>query len=209
MNQTACPSVFDSPPHCLRPTDVPFYYSFRRSLIVGFSDHALALAAPIFAYWFLSLTFHYLDTSGWKWLEKYRIHDSVEVRSRNLASRSQVVWAVLLQQVIQTLLGLVWMSEEASRGVNHGEKMDDIIAILEPLMRLAVGAEVSRSLLPSAVYFVYWWVIPSFQFLAAMYVLRPPRRCRTHLCMTFLWQVLHRHLAIFPPPAYACEHVPV
>jgi sphinganine C4-monooxygenase len=151
---------------------VPFYYVHRPSLVSGISDHILALASPIIAYWAFSLLFHFLDISGWQWLEKYRIHESKEVQSRNRASPSQVVWGVLLQQLIQTTLGLYWLSGD-SEGVqiNHQEKMEEIARFLVSVARLVSGTRVPE-ILPSAqdasVYFLYWWGIPFLQFFLAM-----------------------------------------
>lgn len=167
MNNTMCREGTQGCFHST--TNVPFYYSHAPSLVEGFPDHLLVLAAPILAYWSLSLFFHYLDISGWKWLEQYRIHDSAEVKARNRATRTQVVWAVLLQQLIQTLLGLFWMGDHVPVA-NHGEKMEDMARTLQPLLTLVVGEKLGRGALPEAVYFVYWWGIPTFQFLSAMCV---------------------------------------
>jgi sphinganine C4-monooxygenase len=85
------------------------------------SDKHLSLAAPILAYWGLSMLFHPLDVSQFAWLEKYRLHDSEEVKSRNLTSRADVVWAVFVQQIIQTVLGLVFLDEQGSESqYDHG-----------------------------------------------------------------------------------------
>lgn len=165
MNSSTCHTILDGTKSCFFQ-NTPFYYSHKPALIDGLSDHRLILGAPIIAYWSLSLFFHYLDMSGWKWLEKYRIHDSAEVQSRNLATRSQVVWAVLFQQLIQTLLGVVWMSDESSKAVNHEEAMQAIGQTLQPIVRSTIGE--TRALLPSLAYVIYWWAIPVFQFLGAM-----------------------------------------
>lgn len=173
MNKTRCIEYVGGAFDCWPSANVPFYYSLKPALVDGFPDHYLALAAPIGAYWSLSLFFHYLDISGWKWLDKYRIHESAEVKSRNLASRSQVVWAVLLQQVIQTMLGLVWMDDAAKDLVNHGERMMRIGSIVQPALQYLAGGELSRTLLPEVVYCIYWWLIPTFQFFFAMCVFLP------------------------------------
>jgi sphinganine C4-monooxygenase len=147
----------------------PFYYSHKHSLFARFPDQYLALASPIFAYWSLSLFFHFLDLSGWKWLEKYRIHESSEVKARNIATRSHVVCLVLLQQVLQTLLGLMWLSD-GLKATNHTQHMQDYAMKLRPLLRWGIGGTQTEEIMPDLVYFVYWWGIPGFQFLAAMYV---------------------------------------
>ncbi|KAF8885039.1 hypothetical protein BD779DRAFT_1612046 [Infundibulicybe gibba] len=157
-----------STPHGANHTQyVPFYYSHEHSLISGFSDHLLALAAPIFAYWSLSLFFHYLDISGWKWLERYRIHESAEVQSRNLVSRTHVVWAVLFQQLLQTLLGLVVLSEDGP-AFDHAVEMQRIGLMAQPFVAMLLGTQWSY-MIPSLAYVVYWWAIPTFQFFAAMF----------------------------------------
>ncbi|KAJ7449553.1 sphingosine hydroxylase [Mycena latifolia] len=151
MNASACAHFFDGV--CNDP-----------SLIDGVSDHHLALAAPILAYWLLSLAFHYLDTRDWKILEHYRIHDSSEVASRNRVSRTAVVWAVIFQQVLQTALGLIWMGNEHTLVVNHAEKVS---AIARWVAHVPAPADVQHRL----AYFVYWWGIPLFQFLVAIFVI--------------------------------------
>ncbi|GAW09989.1 sphingosine hydroxylase [Lentinula edodes] len=133
---------------CFDSTDHPFYHSSQPTLIDGVSDPILTLAGPILAYWTLSLFFHYLDTAEWKWLEKYRIHESAEIQSKNLVSRTQVVWAVIFQQIVQT-------------GLHH------IAQYLAVIMRI-LGTEREAQLLPMVTYAVYWWVIPTLQLLLAI-----------------------------------------
>jgi sphinganine C4-monooxygenase len=175
MNKTACPTFFDGQSICFPPTDVPFYHTDRPALIPGIPDYFLAVGAPIFGYWGLSLFFHALDVSGWKWLVKYRIHESADVKGRNLATRSQVVWAVLLQQAIQTLLGLAWVTEGVHKGPGswRGE-MDDIGIVLVRVVTSVLGRELGGQVLqakgPDLGYFLYWWGIPAAQFCLAMHV---------------------------------------
>lgn len=160
-NASACVHFFDGV--CIQSTDVPWYYSDKPSLVDGFNDHHLALAAPVLAYWFSSLAFHYLDTRDWKVLERYRIHDSTEAVSRNRVSRAAVVWAVIFQQVLQTVLGLIWMQDEHTV-VNHVEK----VAVISRWLAVVPGLAGSQA--PLA-YFAYWWGIPLFQFLVAIFTI--------------------------------------
>ncbi|CCK68911.1 sphingosine hydroxylase KNAG_0B04760 [Huiozyma naganishii CBS 8797] len=76
----------------------------RPSLVEGIPDGILALIAPVVAYWVVSGFFHLLDT--FNLAEKYRIHPSAEVKSRNKAGRLEVLREVILQHCIQTLFGL-------------------------------------------------------------------------------------------------------
>lgn len=147
---------------------MPFYYSYNHTLVKGISDHHLALVAPIAAYWSLSLIFHFLDTRDWKSLEKYRIHDSAEVASRNLVTRSQVVWAVIFQQIVQTFLGYFWLSDQPTETASHGEQMERIARILLPIVQRIAGGRIGPTVLSNLVYYVYWWAIPALQFLFAM-----------------------------------------
>lgn len=168
MNTTTVCNAYhaiDGAKHCLSS---PFYYSFEPSLIAGIRDNHLALAAPIIAYWSLSLFFHFLDISGWKWLEKYRIHESKEVTARNRATRTEVVLAVILQHIIQTALGFLWLSP--GKPVNHVEKMQRITAVLRQFTSWAVDQENLEVVESPIVYYVYWWAIPAFQLISAMCV---------------------------------------
>jgi len=149
-------------------TDVPWYYSSKPSLVDGVSDHHLALAAPVAAYWLLSLFFHYLDTRDWKVLERYRIHDSAEVASRNRVSRTAVIWAVIFQQVLQTALGLFWLSEEHTVVPDHTEK----VAGIARQLALVIGSgEHVQPILSRLANYIYWWAIPLFQFLVAIFTI--------------------------------------
>ncbi|KAF7356727.1 Sphingosine hydroxylase [Mycena venus] len=150
------------------PTDVPWYYSSNPSLVDGVSDHHLALAAPIAAYWLLSLFFHYLDTRDWKALERYRIHDSAEVASKNRVSRTAVVWAVIFQQVLQTALGLFWLSAEHAVVPDHTAK---VAGIFQQLSRFAGSDEHVQPILSRLAYYIYWWAVPLIQFLVAIFAI--------------------------------------
>lgn len=177
-NATASQSQWPDSLFSFIPADVPFYFTHKSRLIDEYSDEALTLAAPVLSYWFLSLFFHYLDTRTWQWLEKYRIHESAEVQKKNRATRLDVVKAVFFQQVIQTLLGILWLSEPTTSGTwdQHLQKMGEIAATVAGFAHRVLGEKVGEAVLRAngreLVYFVYWWAIPSAQFLAAMYVSR-------------------------------------
>jgi sphinganine C4-monooxygenase len=183
MNNTICPLSVEGQYIC-RPSTVPFYHTDRLSLFTGIPDNVLALAAPIVAYWFLSFFFHLLDISGWTWLEKYRIHETVEVKSRNRATRSDVIWAVLLQQAIQTALGVYWMSGEAHSAEGRW-KMEMqatggvLVSVVNGVLGKEIGNQVLRTQGADMVYFLYWWGVPIAQVVSAMCVNRffHPRRC--------------------------------
>ncbi|KAL0067132.1 Sphingolipid C4-hydroxylase sur2 [Marasmius tenuissimus] len=168
-NATSC-ALYDGNPVCFTFKDVPFYYSPKEHLVEGYSDPILALAAPIIAYWVASLFFHFLDTSNWKWLERYRIHESAEVKSRNLASVSDVIYAVIFQQVLQTVLGYFWIEDHGNH-VHQMAKMQEWARTLAPYILPCVEGQLKPKLLHDSAYWVYWWVIPSAQFFGAMFVI--------------------------------------
>lgn len=75
----------------------------KPSLIAGIPDGILALIAPIVAYWSYATFFHILDV--YELAEKYRIHPSEEEESRNKVTLHEVVRDVILQHMIQTVVG--------------------------------------------------------------------------------------------------------
>lgn len=141
----------------------PIYHSPAHSLLTPLSDHHLAVLAPVIAYWVTSGIFHILDSSNWAWLDGYRIHDSAEVASRNRASRLAVLLAVLLQQLIQTVLGLLWVSEVPEH-TDHATAMRSIAHYLVSSFGLFDEAA------PQLAYLLYWWLIPAAQMFFAMCV---------------------------------------
>jgi hypothetical protein len=157
---------------------VPFYHTDRPSLVPSISDQHLALAAPVIAYWVWSLVFHCLDISGWQWLDRYRIHPSDEVQSRNRVTPAEVVRAVFVQHTLQTALGLLFLADEGSLpAVDHRKGLQDVARILEEMVRWLCSETRACATLNTngsdAVYFIYWWAIPTFQFFFAMCVLLP------------------------------------
>lgn len=171
MNNTACAVAYDSYPECLVSSHTPFYYSHKPNLTSYMSDQQLTLAVIFVAYWALSLVFHHLDVAQYKWMEKYRIHESAEVQAKNLVSRWQVVVAVLFQQAIQTALGLWWIEDKVSP--DHGKEMQRIGGVLQFVLKNLTGRQTSAALLqaygPACVYIIYWWAIPTAQFLGAIF----------------------------------------
>lgn len=89
--------------------DLPPSYSLieKPSLIEGLPDNILSLIAPIVAYWSYSGFFFLIDT--FELAEKYRIHPPEEVISRNKATHMDVLKDVLLQHLIQCIVGGVFI----------------------------------------------------------------------------------------------------
>jgi sphinganine C4-monooxygenase len=62
---------------------------------------------PVVCYWVVAGWFELLDHLQLPAVERYRIHSAAEQAARNHTSRSHVFWRVILQHVIQTVVGLV------------------------------------------------------------------------------------------------------
>ncbi|CAE6394165.1 unnamed protein product [Rhizoctonia solani] len=158
------------------PLTYPWYHSSKPDLLDWASDKHLSLAAPIIAYWVYSMFFHALDTLEMPFFEKYRIHESEEVKSRNLVSRIDVIKAVVLQHVIQTILGLVHLDGSGSESsYNHTAGMRYWAPWVVHVVRLACGPMTAENILESyghqLVHFTYWWFIPGVQFMFALFVM--------------------------------------
>ena len=89
---------FDLPP-------LPTYTLTPRSpLLPPVPDNILALILPVAAYWIVSMGFHFIDVNDL--FPQYRLHTPAELLKRNHVSRGEVVRDVVLQHLIQTLVGL-------------------------------------------------------------------------------------------------------
>jgi sphinganine C4-monooxygenase len=74
-------------------------------LVPFISDFYLSLVLPIAAYWIVSLFFHYIDVYDiWP---QYRLHTPAEILKRNHVSRYEVARDVIIQQIIQTIVGII------------------------------------------------------------------------------------------------------
>ncbi|KAK2873677.1 hypothetical protein FQN49_002174 [Arthroderma sp. PD_2] len=79
--------------------------TLRPPLLSPIPDNATILILPIVAYWTLSMVFHWIDVNDY--FSQYRLHTPAEILKRNRVTRWEVVRDVIIQQVIQTLFGLV------------------------------------------------------------------------------------------------------
>ena len=97
-------SLYDLPP-------LPDYHlTSLPPLVSPIPDKLFTLLLPIVAYWGLSMLFHWIDVKDY--FSKYRLHTPAEVLKRNHVSRWEVVRDVLIQQVVQTVVGtLLGMTE--------------------------------------------------------------------------------------------------
>ncbi|KAL9025894.1 MAG: hypothetical protein Q9196_005363, partial [Gyalolechia fulgens] len=92
-------------------------------LVPWLSDFHLSLVLPVAAYWFMSLVFWYIDKQ--KYFVRYRLHTPEEFKQRNGVTVAEVLRSVLLQQAIQTALGL-FLGYVTQAGDLYGSKEYDI-----------------------------------------------------------------------------------
>jgi sphinganine C4-monooxygenase len=92
-------AIYDLPP-------LPSYTLAPVKPLVPFiPDLWLSLILIIAAYWVASMFFHYIDVYDiWP---QYRLHTPAEILNRNHVSRYEVARDVIIQQVIQTIVGAV------------------------------------------------------------------------------------------------------
>ena len=161
-------------PTALHP---PFYYTTRPSLLSFISDKYLSLALPIIVYWGVSLVFHFLDTAKIPYFEARRIHESPEVLSRNKATVMEVIRMVVLQHFIQTVMGIVWLEDDATIAKrelyrDHLGEMAKIAPWVADVTLVLLGRRSGEDLLrkngEAIVRWVYWWGIPAAQMLLAL-----------------------------------------
>ena len=131
------------------------------------SDFWLAVVGPIIAYWLFCAFFEVLDRADWEWLEKHRIHESSEVASRNIVTKSRVLAAVLTQQAVQITSGYFWMDANGETGgpiSMHVPRMEAIAPTVLRSLETLVGHRFAAYLwlhkAQDLIYYVYWWGIP-------------------------------------------------
>lgn len=152
----------------------PIYHFARAEVIPGVSDKYTSIFAPFLAYWVFSLFFHLLDTLQWPIFERHRIHESEEVKTRNMVTVRQVILAVFVQQAIQTLLGIVWLEDDDPSVGPFRDHVGDMVWYAGWMGKAAIvvlgesrGSEVLKLYGAEAVSWVYWWGVPIVQFFFA------------------------------------------
>lgn len=94
-----------SSPELFRSSPPPAFELHERSRLVSIMDDKyLALFSTVAIYWVVSCFFHLIDV--YDLLPQYRIHTPSEVSSRNKVTVYEVLRDVLLQQLVQTIVGI-------------------------------------------------------------------------------------------------------
>lgn len=193
----------------------PIYHTLEPSILPWITDKHLSLLIPLVAYWVFSLLFHTLDLLQLPYFEKLRIHESQEVLSRNRASVKQVIGAVVLQQVVQTLLGWVWLESEEEilrREVyrDHQAAMAQLALGLGKVAKLVLGDGAALSAVKllggaNVTAWVYWWAIPLAQTGFAFFLIDTWQYFLHRLFHTvpFLYRHFHSvHHRLYVPYAF-------
>lgn len=110
--------------------------------------------------------------SGWKALDRFRIHESAEVKTKNLATRWDVVQAVIVQQIVQVVLGWWWLGgsgeEDPAPLISVPQLKDFVLSCATLALGEKSAAQFFAVQGPGIVWFLYWWGIPAVQLLVAM-----------------------------------------
>ena len=105
MANATSDSIFSAPVSPL--PELPSYnLSLKPEMISGIPDVWLQMGAPILAYWAVSLFFHLIDELDL--FPQYRLHTPAEILKRNRVTRWEVFRDVIVQQILQTALGLAF-----------------------------------------------------------------------------------------------------
>ncbi|CAO3586296.1 unnamed protein product [Absidia cylindrospora] len=139
------------------------------------ADEILALWVPIAAYWIYSMIFHFLMMAEIPYFEQYRIHTPEDSDKRNRVTVKRVLAMVTLQQFIQVVLGslvlhpitpqMMTTQQEQTLGriVSYSLKLVTTFTSSNSDRQLPLALTIANAL--------YWVVIPSIQFFAAMIIM--------------------------------------
>jgi len=159
------------------PIQFPWYHTHRESVVPGLSDKFASLLGNVLTYWVVSLIYHGLDISGWKWLDKYRIQDSEEAKGKNLVTRAETIRSVAFQQFMQTTFGYIWLTAlaEPEGFRNHAAELRELAQTIARVVFKVVGEQRGQEFLAkygsSLTSNMYWWGIPIAQFFIALFIL--------------------------------------
>ncbi|SCV74498.1 BQ2448_8139 [Microbotryum intermedium] len=160
------------------PSNAPFYHLHRERVCSLVSDSVAAVAVPFLIYWAMSGLFMLIDALDLRSLDRYRIHEPDEAKTKNRVGKVQVIRAVLVQQALQTALGLYWLDDDEP---THGPFRDHASAIATYATRLArvvrfllmssSSIKPTSPIIADSAHWLYWWGVPMAQFICAAFVL--------------------------------------
>ncbi|KAI7955884.1 hypothetical protein MJO29_007283 [Puccinia striiformis f. sp. tritici] len=163
----------------IEPTklEFPFYHYHRNEIVPGISDPTFSVIVPLLAYWVVSIVFTVLDKLEIPAIEKYRLHEPAELTKRNKVTPAQVIKAVILQQLIQTALGLFYLDSSPSDILNRDylQEIKNYAPTISLIIRILLPPKHANWVLinygQSLTQWAYWWGLPILQFLWASFVL--------------------------------------
>lgn len=175
-------------------TPPPVWRAVQPSLIAGVPDGILALIAPVVAYWLYLTFFHLLDV--YELAERYRIHPLEEEALRNKVTLRLVVQDVLVQHIVQTVVGYCVYRLDAPATVGHE------LATMWQIRRLPW---VPAAVPDAAIWWAYTWGWPAARLAGAIVII--------DLWQYWLHRVMHmnktlyrrfhlRHHRLYVPYAY-------
>ncbi|RPB03366.1 hypothetical protein L873DRAFT_1864279 [Choiromyces venosus 120613-1] len=182
-NTTTSPPPLPPPASFLKPLP---------PLISGVPDSIVLVILPIAAYWVLSLFFHFLDVHDL--LASYRLHTPAEVLKRNHVSRREVVRDVIVQQIIQTIVGLAIGVSEPEEMI--GGEWWEIMGLYSKFM-----GDWRYKLVEVA----YWYLIPAARFWVAIFIMDTWQYFLHRLMheVKWLYKTFHsRHHRLYVPYAF-------
>ncbi|CAG8473429.1 8577_t:CDS:2 [Paraglomus occultum] len=138
----------------LRPTPIlPFM-----------TDKQLSMLVPLLVYWVYSIFYHLISEYRVSLFEPYRIHTPAEIEKRNKVTKAEVIKSVLIQQVLQTLFGLlILMAEDEDMLVDDEAEVDKLTGEIERMFgKLELGRVMAEM--------CYWYLLPITKFVIAMFV---------------------------------------
>ncbi|KAG8992442.1 hypothetical protein FRB95_005195 [Tulasnella sp. JGI-2019a] len=204
------------------PTSTPWYYSPAPSLLPGLPDKILALISPLIFYWVFSLFFHLLDVYStrppfsWMNIERYRIHDNEEMKAKNQVTPNQVFRAVVIQQILQTVLGYWWLEDDVPGSMDaptpvevHVDAMlrlaPAVVRVASILLGNVTAANLIRNYGNAILWTVYWYLIPMAQIFLAFFAMDTWQYFLHRLFHVnkFLYKHIHSvHHRLYVPYAY-------
>lgn len=95
-------------------------------LVSGLTDFQLSLIVPLISFWITCLFFEILDRYGL--FQQYKLHTSGEEKTRNRVSFTECFRGVVINQIVQTGLGLALSLLVGGDGEFYGKEEYDVAA---------------------------------------------------------------------------------
>lgn len=176
----------------------PTFSEPRPPLLSFISDANLSLALPIIVYWAMGLFFQYLNDKDL--FPQYRLHTPEELEKRNRCSLGEVLRAVFLQQILQTMVGMALAYFEEPE--HTGFEAYDIWQLQQRSDELTNG---KFRLSSAAAWFVYYIAEPGLR-IGIAFVIIDTWQFFLHRYMhlnRFLYRHLHAvHHRLYVPYAF-------